>query len=135
MASGAIGAKQTFVNIVTPVARDAGGRLFNLFGYRRAVTLGTCLPGMRTGEAKIGLCVMIENPKRPAIRIVTGFAVRSQCRLVLVVGQMAGNAVGFPRRKGQVGMTRFARHDCVLSYQWEIRELVIEQDVGDPVFG
>ena len=94
----------------------------------------TFQPVMRPREVKIGLAVMVKQPKFPAIRVMTGFARRPKAAKMRVIGQMAGYTVQPDFGKIIADMARFTPHQKVLPDQRKLRQIMVKRHIIAPPF-
>lgn len=113
------------------MATDTFGRSSHLSGGRGGVAGNAFQSGMGAAQDEARLVIMIEAPKRPAVRVVTTIAVCSERVLVesiLVALGAGGRRIAISRRM----MALLTRHGGVQADQRELRHVMIERDLLTP---
>ena len=85
MAAHAVRAEAAAVDIVRPVASDAGRLHLHFVGAMTVSAFGVCV---RSRQGEFGLGRMIERPIRPGDRVVASLACRAESSLMCVVVAM-----------------------------------------------
>ena len=85
MASPAICAEFTVMNVVRPVAVGAAVAKPELLVQRFAVAGRTCDEYVSTQQWKCGLCIVFEAPGRPVDRVVTDTAIIPEAPVMAVI--------------------------------------------------
>jgi hypothetical protein len=113
------------MRVILTMTRVAIGRqrdLGDIFDSVARVAIETAVcPGQRVTRPR----VVIKAPPRPAIRIVTGRAIRAEAAFMVLIA-MAGCAVQRRAFECRGTMAFLARHDSVASDQRKSRNVVIE---------
>src|ERR1700681_817257 len=133
MAAVALRAVFTQVAVILVMAAAAQGR--SLHRARRLMMAIGALPlGMSAEQWEVigGLLRMIEHPQLPPVGGMTALAFLAEPALVHIVVRMAIVARHGHLVEGQGRVALRAAHDPMQSEQREIREVVIEDDVGAP---
>jgi hypothetical protein len=132
MTAGAVGTKPAAVHIIVSVTRLALRKPLAVFRRGRGMTLATNQISVPTFQRKIGLLIVIENPRCPCIGVMAVSARIAQCPLVMVVRFVALDTGRrrIPKLRG--GVATLARSQGVLTDQRERGEIVLEPHLPDP---
>lgn len=107
---------------VTRIAISRKGNLGDIPGYMARLASDA---SVRSGEREPRLRVVVKAPPRPAVGVVTERTIGPQAPVMMLVPM----TIGTNQRRAlelQRSMAFLARHDGMVSDQWESREVVIE---------
>lgn len=93
MATAAITAEFSIVNIVRPVAVAAAGAQFQHFWQRLAVAIVAGYVDVRADNLEICLRIVVKMPLQPVNRVMAGRTIGVEATLVLVVISVAVDAL------------------------------------------
>ena len=127
MATTAVGAKLTIVNIVSAVA-TATATANHLHARQRASMAGLAADvGVRTMQWKLRLHVMVKCPELPGDRVMACVAIIFKSTVMTIVLQMAGNAARLDVGKTLAGMAVITLFLLVLTEQWKTGQTMIKK--------
>ena len=118
------------MHIVRCVAGHALVRQLHFMGRLHMALLASQLGmGPFTGKTR---CGVVELPVRPTVRVVAGGAAIAQRTFVVVVGLVAGDALGGRPTIPAVRMALFAAHRSVQTHQREAGKVMVEANLVTP---
>jgi hypothetical protein len=127
--------KPATVFIIPRMAGNAGGRIAQINRACWQMAALAFKPDMRPREVKVGLAVVVKQPKRPAIGVVAGFAYRPEAAKMRVVGYVARHTFQLDFGKIIADMAALASHQKVQPDQRKPRQIMIKRDIIAPARG
>ncbi len=89
---------------------------------------------MRAGQVKVGLLIVVKQPKFPAIGVMAGFTFRPEAAKMRVVGRVAGYAIKLDLGEIIGDMAGLASDQQVQTNQRKLRQIMVKSHIIAPAF-
>ena len=90
---------------------------------------------MRAGQVKVGLSVMVKQPKFPAIGVMAGFTFRPEAAKMRVIGRVAGYTFQLDLGKIIGDMAGLASDQKMQANQRKLRQIMVKCHIIAPALG
>ena len=128
----ALTSETSLVNVVFPMAATAGSQKFDRAGYGYAVTTFAGKSFVRPVQDVVGLRAVVENPQRPAVRVMAAVAGRAEAMAMFVVALMTidtgAGSILVSRRK----MTLFTGGNGMQTDERKSSQIMVEEYLLSP---